>query len=202
MIIIDCEQQSPEWFAIKAGIPSAGSAKEIVTEKGEPYKSQTLYADKLADEAIRGHTDEGYQSKAMKTGSIRERESRIVYELDHIVDVQEMGFIFNDSKKYGCSPDGIINNSYGIEMKNPLGKTHVKYLREGKLPTGVGYVQQIQMSLLVTGFDRWDFMSYCPGHSPFYVRVERDEVFIKKLEEQLEGFCFKLAKLIKKLKGG
>jgi len=211
MIIIDCKQRSPEWFSVKAGVPSAGSCDQIVTENGEPSKSRQGYMDKLADEAIRGHVDEGYKSRPMEAGTERETESRIVFELDYSVQVQQVGFIFDDSRTAGCSPDGIFDGGIlenfngkkcGLELKNPLGKTHVKYLRENKLPTGVGYIQQIQMCLLVTGFEGWMFRSYCPGHKSFDFLVPRDEKFISKLKAELEVFCLELAKLIKKLKGG
>ena len=209
IIIDDIDQGTPEWFALKAGVPSAGSCKKIVTSTGAPSKSRQDYMDQLADEAIRGRVEEGYQSKDMAAGTAREAESLIVYELDHLVDVHRVGFVFDDKKMYGCSPDGIVSLDgssdfkamCGLEMKNPLGKTHVKYLRENELPTGVGYFQQIQMSLLVTGFDRWVFMSYVPGHKPFYLQVERDEAFIGKLKAELEAFCLELALLIRKLKG-
>lgn len=205
IIIDDIEQGTPEWFQLKAGVPSASHASDIITEKTwQPSKSQEPYMDQLVDEAIRGHVEEGYKSTAMDAGTAREGESRLTYELDHLVDVHQVAFIFDDKKMYGCSPDGVINKpigfSHGLEMKNPLGKTHVKYLRENKLPDKGGYFQQIQMSLLVTGFTRWDFMSYVPGHKPFYLQVERNEAFIKKLKKELEAFCMKLALIIIKIR--
>jgi len=210
MIIIDCKQGEDEWFAEKAGVPSAGSFKKIVDSTGKPSKSRVDYLDQLADEAIRGSVERGYQSGPMSVGIEREAEARELYEDIHGVEVKQVGFIYPDEqKKYGCSPDGLIGGEiagharywgHGLEIKNPLGKTHVKYLRENKLPTGVGYFQQIQGSLLITGFDVWDFMSYVPGHKPFILQVERDEQFIAKLRAELERFCFELAGMIKRLK--
>ena len=205
IIIDDIPQGGSEWFALKAGIPSASHASDILTEKTrKPSKSQIPYMDKLADEAIRGPVEEGYQSKEMETGTERESESRIVWELDHLVEVRQVAFIFDDQKMYGCSPDGlpVVTPPMGLELKNPLGKTQVKRLREKILPEGEGYFAQIQMSLLITGFDLWAFRSWVPGHKPLDLEVTRDEKFIKLLKEQLEKFCFELAGLIKKLKGG
>lgn len=200
MIIIDCKQGEDEWFAEKAGVPSAGSFKKIVDSTGKPSKSRVDYLDQLADEAIRGSVERGYQSGPMSVGIEREEESRSLYELIHGVEVKQVGFIYPDEqKKYGCSPDGLPPGK-GLEIKNPLGKTHVKYLRENKLPTGVGYFQQIQGSLLITGFDVWDFMSYVPGHKPFILQVERDEQFIAKLRAELDKFCLELAVMVRRLK--
>ncbi len=206
IIIDDIEQQSPEWFALKAGIPGASSFNKIVTSTGAPSKQRQDYLYQLAGEAITGKCEPTYQSAAMAMGNEREAESRVLYELIHGVDVKQVGFIFNGSKMYGCSPDGIITFiptigvSWGLELKNVIPKTQVKYLLAGKLPTD--YFQQVQGGLLVTGFDRWDFFSYCPGMDPLIIQVERDEKFISKLETELEAFCFELAGLIKKLKGG
>uniref|UniRef100_A0A6M3JJX8 Putative exonuclease n=1 Tax=viral metagenome TaxID=1070528 RepID=A0A6M3JJX8_9ZZZZ len=199
MIIIDCVQLSDEWFSEKAGVPSAGSFDKIVTTKGEPSKSAKGYMYQLAAEAITGKCEQGYQSGPMSVGIEREEESRALYELIYGVEVQQVGFIYPDEqKKWGCSPDGIINGEYGLEMKNVLPKTQIKYLLDEKLPTE--YIQQVQGSLLVTGFDRWDFFSYSPGLDPFILQVERDEKFIEKLRAELDKFCLELSEIIKKLK--
>lgn len=198
IIIDDIEQGTEEWFKIKAGKPGASSFSKIITTKGEPSKSAKDYMYQLAAEAITGKVENGYQSPAMTDGIEREPESRILYEFINLVNVEQVGVIFSDDQSYLCSPDGLINREYGIEMKNVLPKTQVKYLLNGKVPTE--YYQQVQGSLLITGFDRWDFMSYCPGLEPFILQCGPDPKFQSKLKEQLEDFCLKLAITIKKLK--
>jgi len=192
-------QRSDEWFKVKAGIPGASSFSRIVTTKGEPSKQAQDYLYQLAAEAITGQVEQGYQSAAMLQGIEREAESRALYELIMGVEVKEVGFILHDSKMFGCSPDGICG-SWGLEMKNVLPKTQIKYLIDGSLPAD--YFQQIQGSMLVTGFDRWHFMSYVPGLDPLIIQCEPDLKFQAKLKEQLEIFCFELIKIVKKLKGG
>ena len=155
MIIIDCEQNSETWWKTKAGVPGASSFSKIVTSKGEPSKQAQEYLYQLAAEATTGKVEQGYQSQAMTEGIEREAESRALYELIYGVEVKQVGFIFDDSKMYGCSPDGVINNEYGLEMKNVLPKTQVRYLLSGKMPTD--YIQQVQGSMLVTGLKQWDF---------------------------------------------
>ena len=204
IIIDDIAQGSPEWFKLKAGIPSASSFKKIVTSKGEPSKQRKDYLYELADDAIKGTYTPGYQSKEMKAGTENEPESLKLYAFINNVELIQPGFVFDDNRMYGCSPDSIIEKwtyDYGLEVKNVLGKTQIKYLLFGKLPTD--YFQQVQGSLLITGFDRWDFFSRAPK-SPdldlFILEVEPDLKFQSKLKEQLEAFCFELAKIIKQLK--
>ena len=199
MIRIDTTQGSPEWFAEKAGKPGASSFDKIITTTGQPSKQAQGYLYQLAAEAITGQVEQGYQSSAMTQGIEREAESRTLYELINGVEVQQVGFVYADEQKmYGCSPDGIVNDEWGLELKNVLPKTQVAYLLNGGLPSD--YFCQVQGSLLVTGFDRWDFFTYSPGLDPFQLSVERDEKFIAKLKEQLEKFCFELAMIVKKLR--
>jgi len=105
----------------------------------------------------------------------------------------------DDQKLFLASPDGLINREYGLELKNVLPKTQVYYLlNQAELLKE--YFIQVQMSLFVSGFEVWDLMSNCDGLPPLIIRVERDNKFIEKLREQLEGFCSELAQTVVKLK--
>ena len=197
MIVVDIPQMSEEWFSEKAGRPGSSSFSKIITTKGEPSKQAQDYIYQLAGEAIVGRCEEGYTNWAMQEGVIREAESRELFEIIH-GPVRQVGVVYKDENKaFLCSPDGLKEDS-GLELKNPLLKTHVKYLLSGKLP--IEYFQQVQGSMYVTDFTHWYFMSYYPGMLPFILKVERDEKFISKLAEELERFCYDLAVTIRKLK--
>lgn len=199
MIIIDCEQGSDQWFAEKLGKPSASNASKIITNEGKPSKQRTDYIYTLASEAITGKAEEGYKNKNMEMGNEREEESRSFYELTHGVTVDQVGVVYQDENKlYLCSPDGIINNEEGLELKNVLPKTQVKYLLKNKLPSE--YFSQIQFSLLVTGFNVWNFMSYCPLMRPLIIRVERNEEFISKLRVELKMVAQEVKEIVEKIK--
>jgi hypothetical protein len=81
----------------------------------------------------------------------------------------------------GASPDGLVGDEGGIEIKCPLPHTHVSYLRAGDVPSK--YIPQIQGCLWITGREWWDFMSYHPAMEDLIVRVYRDEAYIKKLAD-------------------
>ena len=202
MIIVNFPegQGSDAWLTEKLGKPSASNASMIVTTKGEPSKSQEGYLDELAAEIIRGQKDDGYRSQCMEVGNLRESESRAFYELHHDVEVTEVGLVYKDERKHFlCSPDALIPASKrGVEFKNVLGKTQSKRLRENRLPTE--YFTQVQTSLYVTDYESWDWMSYCPGMKPLIIRVERDEVFIKKFALELEVFCHRLEEIVNQIK--
>jgi len=187
MKIIECVQRSPEWYEVRRGIPTASSADKIVTSKGEPSKQALGYLYSLAAERIAGIRENSYTSAAMEEGIRREEESRQVYEMLREVEVKEVGFCLSDCGRYGCSPDGLVGKDGLVELKNPSGKIAVEHLVGDKLPTA--YIQQIQWPLLVTGRKFCDFVSYFPGLPTLIVRVERDGVFLARLEEQLIIFC-------------
>ena len=199
MVILDSFPQcSEQWFIEKAGKPGSSSFSKIVTTKGAPSKSAQDYIHQLAGEAIIGRQEEGYTNYAMEAGIAREAESRALFELLHGVEVKQVGLVYRDeSRSVLCSPDGLMDDC-GLELKNPLLKTHVKYLLAGTLPSE--YYQQVHGSMFVTGLKSWFFMSYYPGLPPFILKVARDEDFISKLEKEMDSFLFKLAILIRKIK--
>ena len=198
MEIIECVQGSEEWFNEKASKPGASSFSKIVTTKGEPSKQQTDYMYQLAGEAITGKMEEGYTSHAMQLGKEREAEARLLFEMLQDTEVRQVGLCYKDeSRTVLCSPDGLMKNE-GLELKNPLLKTHVKYLLAGVLPTE--YFCQVQGSMYVTGFKNWWFMSYFPGIAPLVLKIPRDDVFCSKLEAELDSFCLRLAVTIRKLR--
>lgn len=198
MIILGCAQYSEAWYQAKAGVPSASNFDKIVTSKGEPSKQSQKYLYQLAGEKLLEVMPESYQSEAMKRGLEMEGEARKLFKMAHDTEVSQVGIVYPDEqKKILCSPDGLLGNT-GLEIKCPLIHTHIAYLLEGKLPTE--YIQQVQGSMFVTGFEHYFFMSYFPGLKPLILKVERDELFIKKLEAELSKFCLELVGVVRKLK--
>lgn len=155
----------------------------------------------LVAERLTGQREESYSNDIMAEGVEREAKSRLAYEIIMGCEVNQVGCVYpNEKRRYLCSPDGLVGTpepTYGLELKNVLGKTQVKYLLEGELPTK--YIPQVQGSMLVTGLKRWDFMSYSPGMPPLIVEVKRDEEYISKLSEELDRFCSELEELAREI---
>lgn len=200
MIEVYYEQLSEEWFQARVGVPSASCFDKIVTSKGEPSKQAMNYAYTLAGERVAGVKTETYQSPAMARGVEMEVEARQLFELMSGYSVRETGICYPDeNKQFSCSPDGIIDEAQtGLEIKSPLIHTHVSYLLAGKLPTE--YIQQVQGSMLITGFKTWHFFSYYPGLPPLYLEVERDDDFLNKLSAALDKFCDLVDATVERLK--
>lgn len=188
MITLDVEQNTVEWQEARRGLPTASGFDKILTTKGEPSKQSEKYAQRLAAERVSGIIEDSYKNGYMDRGHALEDEARSFYEMYYDCAVQKVGLCYKDKKKlFACSPDGLVGEDGLLEIKCPISSTHVNYLMNGKLLED--YFQQVQGQLFVTGRKWCDLMSYYPGLKPLIVRVERDEAFLKNLEDKLKAFC-------------
>jgi hypothetical protein len=176
MQIIECAQYSAEWWAARRGVPTASEFSRIITPakwqyaKGAATYMQELIAD-LYDPTYGMH--EEYVSRVMAIGTQREPEARRYYEFSREVSVEEVGFCKTDDDRFGCSPDGLVGEHGGLELKSPKHATQVKWLLAGGVPAE--HLAQCVGFLFVTGRKWIDFLSYCPPLPELLVRVELDD---------------------------
>ena len=174
MQLVDCIQGERSWWAARLGIPTASEFDKIVTPaRLDPSSQVKGYANKLLAEWLRGQPDDSFQSDWMKRGHEVEAEAISAYGLIKDCDPERVGFCLTDCGRYGASPDSLIGDDGGLEVKCPSPGVHVGYLLDGKLPTT--YRVQVIGSLLVTGREWWDFESYHPDMEPLIVRTWRKE---------------------------
>lgn len=190
LITLDCEQGSEEWLTARLGIPTATGIKNIVIQSGQKSSGWVGYLAELIAESIEGGSD-GFKSSDMQRGNELEPRARMAYEFETGNDVVQVGGVYlNSDKDLMVSPDGLIPSlKKGVEIKCPKMKTHIKYLLEGGVP--VEYVIQVQAALWVTGYETWDFISYCPEYQkqPLYVyTAERDPVLMQAFDEHIPNF--------------
>ena len=191
MKIINAEQRSPEWFAARCGIATASNfAKVLSTIKSGESAERRNYRIKLALERITGTVEESYQNEAMRIGIEREPQARIAYEAGTGNMADEVGFCLHDELECGASPDGLIDEDGGLEIKCPTPGKHFEYLRANGEP--LEYTAQIQGCMWVTGRKWWDFVSYCPDFpdnaSLIVRRVHRDDEYISNLANKVAAF--------------
>jgi predicted phage-related endonuclease len=191
MKILEGEQGSYQWLQNRAGIPTASEFKNLLTDGMQIRKWSTemplkFLALKLAEKWT-GHAQaEDLNTFAIEQGRIVEERARPWYALTYGVEVKKVGLCVTDDGRAGCSPDGLIGEDEGIEIKSPYAKTHVAYLLAGELPTE--YAAQVHGSLYVTGRPRWNFLSFRMGFPKFVIVVERDEEIIGKIGVALAEF--------------
>ena len=181
MRVSNFEQGSQEWLQSRLGKPTASNFGKLITPTGKPSASAESYINELIAQRITGELPEFFKSEAMERGNELEPHAKASYEFTHDVEVVEVGLCLHDEFECGASPDGLIGEDGGIEIKCPLPHTHVAYLRAGEVPSK--YIPQIQGCMWITGRKWWDFMSYHPAMENLIVRVERDDAYIKKLAD-------------------
>ncbi len=194
LITLDCEQGSDEWLTARLGIPTGTGIKNIVTSSGNRGNWVSYLAELIA-ERIEGLPEKSYKSASMERGNELEPQARLAYEFETDNTVIQVGGVYlNEQKELMISPDGLIPElKKGVEIKCPKMKTHIENILNGGVPTE--YVIQIQSALWVTGYETWDFISYCPEYSkqPLFIKtVERDDKLMKAFDEYIPQFLHSL----------
>lgn len=191
LITLDCEQGSEEWLKARLGIPTATGFENIVTATGKKSSAQIKYMAELIEESIIGLQDESFKSRFMERGNQLEPLARSAYEFVTGNTVSQVGGVYLDDKKeVMVSPDGLIPElKKGLEIKCPKMSTHIRYLLEGGLPSE--YVIQVQANLWVTGYETWDFVSYCPEYQKqtlYLFTVERNPLLMSAFDKLIPQF--------------
>jgi len=148
---------------------------------------KTYVAQKLAEKWFGGPLMSGSGSTfAMDQGSILEQTAIPWYEFEFSTPITRVGLCIRDDLKAGCSPDGLIGELSGIEIKCPEPTNHTKYLLNGTVPPD--YLCQVHGSMYVTGRKQWVFMSFRKMFPTLIVPVQWDEEIDKKIAEALDSF--------------
>lgn len=190
MIVLDVEQGSEEWQAARLGIPTASCFDRILTVKTMKLSAASeKYADELLAAWVMGRPLDDVSGAWMLRGTDLERKAVEQYEFLRDVETTPVGFITTDDGKIGCSPDRLVGEDGGLEIKCPSPPVHVGYMRG----TGIDkYKAQVQGALYVTNRSWWDFLSFNPDMPPALVRFERDEEYLGKLHDALTEFVKRL----------
>jgi len=183
MIIHDVVQGTPEWHALRAGKMTASHAQEI----GNAGKGLGTYVYKTLAAKHSTAEPESFTNEHMQRGNELEAQARAMYELENNVSVEEVGFIEHDEHS-GASPDGLIADDGGLEIKCHDDVKHFKIIVNGEKELDSKYLWQIQMNLFVTGRKWWDYVAYNPNFAQSLVvfRIEPDEEKHAKLLAGLE----------------
>ena len=190
MRVIDCVQQTDKWFMEKKGIPSASGFSNIITSTGKASTSVDKYISLLISESKLDCPRDWIGTDDMIHGNQYEPVARDLYAFLNDKEVEQVGFCLTDDGRYGCSPDGLIDDREGgLEIKCPRLETHIEYVMKAVLPTK--YKIQVHGCMYVTGAKYWDFMSYFKGQDPFIIRIEADE-FTESIGVALDEFYIKL----------
>jgi hypothetical protein len=186
-------QNSEEWYRERLGKPTASKFDKIITPAGgktrEPwydYMYQLVY-----ERIVRKPMNIVPATYWTERGRLLEPAAAKEYVRITGHDVSLGGFILTDDRKVGCSPDRIVNEKHGVEIKCPAPWQHIQYICRGPEKD---YKAQIQGQMYVAEFDRVDFFSYNPGMPCVVCTIYRDDEYIKIMSELLNQFTDELDK--------
>lgn len=166
----------------------------------EPPDMRTTYMLELMAEVI---TKERRPVKGKPLDWGNEHEDTCIgwYEFDSGLAVQSIPFVYkDDTMRAGCSPDGLIGDSMGIEAKNPWNTgVYLAFVLDGKIKPE--YMEQVQFSMWVTGRERWVFACHDPrvkNYLAHSVVIDRDEAKMRVYDDAVPQFVHEMdAKLAK-----
>jgi hypothetical protein len=195
---IECEQGTDAWYAARLGIPTASCFATVMAKgkDGGASNTRTEYMHKLAGEILTQRPMESYSNGHMERGKEWEPDARNMYAFMRDCEPQLVGFIRNGQK--GCSPDSLLGNDGGLEIKSAAAHIQVKRLLANKLPAE--HRAQVQGNIWVAEREWWDFTSYCPGLPLLIVREYRDDEYIAKCEAAIDQFNDELAEMVERVR--
>ena len=191
-------QKSNEWLLKRAEYFTASEAQAIASDGAG---LDTLCKKKAM--ILSGIEPSDFSNEHTDRGNELEPIARSMFELETGFVVDEVGFIADEKKSIGCSPDGLIGNDYGIEIKCINNEKYADMIfSDDKLKKAESkYIWQCQHSLLVTGRKMWYLVYYNPNFKQNLIILEiyPDEEKHKKIlcgvesgKVLLEHYKFKL----------
>jgi len=220
--MIGDESQIEAWKQAKWGRFSASQIFHLML----PGKSDTFsvggytYIENVAREAYTIYNEEEMvESFAMKMGKVREPQSYA--HLRNLIGFDGLTYHGGDNPVFDlyCSdsgvspdckailPDGTV--SFGAELKNPTGKTHMFYLRNVKDQWDLKriseeYYAQVQMALLKYKCEHWLWCSY-NEYFPFkdqmlLIEVKADKSYQSNMDIRIKMAVKKKYAILEELK--
>jgi hypothetical protein len=193
------EQGSADWLMARVGYCTASRFKDVMDtlKSGKPGAKRTNYLWELVAERLTGNPTSHYTSTAMMHGTEHEPLARMAYEAKTGRMVAETGFRHHLTiPMVGGSPDGLVGDDGGIEIKCPFNSmNHLLTIRDG-MPEE--HIPQVQGLMWLLGRQWWDFVSYDPrmpkGLDLYVQRIDADKDFHAALEAAIVVFTDEVAK--------
>jgi hypothetical protein len=195
--IHNVEQGTPEWHALRAGIPTASEFSKLLTStyKIADNKGSRDYAIQKASEILTGRVEETFVSYDMQRGNLEEVRAFDMY-CANFAQVEKCGFMTNYG--IGYSPDGLVGTDGLIEIKSAKQRIQVERIVFGGGPDQ--HMIQIQVGLLVSGRQWCDFVSFSNGMPLHVERVFPDAKIHKAILEAKGSFDIMVNSIIETYK--
>ena len=153
------EQRTPEWMQARKGRITASQVGAILGNSPNGDRD-TVMRRMVRD--WHGAELEFTGNVATEYGSFHEAGALVEYQMETGHAVMPQGFVTREDWA-GCSPDGLVGLTGGLEIKCPFGKRMMQAGDTFKsLADQPHYHDQIQFSLWVCERAWWDFFQWSP----------------------------------------
>ena len=212
-IFTEFEQGGLEWHNIRLGRITASKAELLLVAGTSVKRNRKVidenplkigaalrtFAVKVAANIINGQytiddIKKMYSGKVCERGHELEPIARSRYQDINEWDiVQEVGFC-SYGEYAGASPDGLVNDDGGIEIKCPEHPEYHRVLKEyasGEILHKKEYVAQCHFNMFVTNRKWWDMVYFHPkyGVNELIIdRIHRDEKINLTMETKIDWF--------------
>lgn len=193
-------QGSQEWIDSRVGKVTASRVGACFTKSrnGSPVsKVREAYLADLLAERLTGKPsvpDYVYGEEAKSWGKQTEAFAREAYTVRTGLRIDPAPFIDHPTVPMsGASPDGLVGQDGGVEIKCPNTTTHLETVRLGKVPNQ--HLAQIKWNMACTGRVWWDFISFDPRAEEdqyFHRRVLADPAVLRAMELGVFAFIMEL----------
>jgi hypothetical protein len=187
------EQRSPEWWAAKVGKVGASRIGDLTrkTQKGAWSADRTKYLRDKVAERVTGKPREGKRVASLDHRVDLEPDARAAYSFYFDLEPVLVGFIDHPRiPNAGASPDSLVGDDGGLEIKCPDVPAHLDLITAGDIDRD--YILQCQFGMACTDRKWWDFISFNPDMPEmgriFRKRIERDDALIAMIEQAVIEF--------------
>lgn len=175
--IIECTQGDDLWLAARVGritgshmdsllappTTRQSTRKGVVCPAGTEALELTEYRNKLIIERIYGRAVNNVTTQYMKDGTDREPYGRMLYEAEMQEPVEQMGFALHPEWDwFGSSPDGLVGEAGGVELKCPAESTHDSYWQNPQALVDDYKGQVLGNLICFPEREWWDLVSFQP----------------------------------------
>lgn len=187
MIYHDVEQNTDEWFDLRAGKITTSALSYVMANFGKAFNDKANnYAIRIALEQITKARveDDSFSNKWMEFGHEYEPIAREVYEEEMLkrgefIVPENGGFCESEVRDYlGCSPDHLVPVMKGVgEIKCVKYNTHFATLKRNSYDPK--YKWQLAGNMWICEADWIDYIEYCP------VYPEKKKLFVHRITKEM-----------------
>ena len=115
----DIIQGTEEWHQIRCGRVTKRTIKTLLVNGKSSNglgAGAITNARRIAEERITNVPMPSFKNGATDYGNVHEQEAREYYQMTMFQKVTQVGFVEKD-RNTGCSPDGLIKDDGGLEVK-------------------------------------------------------------------------------------